>query len=99
MCVFSEPAFFRNVPGSPHASSTCPGITWRLCGGLGASVAQECVVSSALRGDENMGKKHGHWRNTKHGYLCDLLINAFTFERIEAPLLRLRERTNIQLLW
>ena len=29
-----------------------------------------CVVSSALRGDEKMGKS-----NTKHGYFCDLLID------------------------
>ena len=41
--VFSPNTFlFTNLPGSPHVRAhTCPGITRRLCGGLGASVAQD----------------------------------------------------------
>ena len=39
---FSEPASFTNVrcQARPVRAHTCPGIIWRLCGGLGASVAQ-----------------------------------------------------------
>jgi hypothetical protein len=40
-------AFFSGpCPAEPTRAHTCPGITWRLCGGLGASVAQN---SRALR--------------------------------------------------
>ena len=40
-------AFFSGpCPAEPTRAHTCPGITWRLCGGLGASVAQD---SRALR--------------------------------------------------
>ena len=40
--VLSEPrAFVRTLcPVEPTRAHTCPGITWRLCVGLGASVAQ-----------------------------------------------------------
>ena len=41
-CVFSEPAFFlETCQARPMRAHTCPGITWRLCGGLGASVARD----------------------------------------------------------
>ena len=40
--VFSEPAFFlETCQARPMRAHTCPGITWRLCGGLGASVARD----------------------------------------------------------
>mgnify|MGYP000135234914 CR=1 FL=1 len=40
-CVFSEPAFFlRTCPARPIRAHTCPGITRRLCGWLGASGTQ-----------------------------------------------------------
>ena len=40
--VFSEPAFFLGTfQARPTRAHTCPGITWRLCGGLGASVARD----------------------------------------------------------
>ena len=40
-CVFSEHAvFLRTCHARPIRAHTCPGITRRLCGGLGASVAQ-----------------------------------------------------------
>ena len=40
--VFSEPAFFlETFQARPTRAHTCPGITWRLCGGLGASVARD----------------------------------------------------------
>jgi len=47
-CVLSEPSFFSGpCPAEPTRAHTCPGITWRLGGGLlGASVAQG---SRALR--------------------------------------------------
>ena len=40
--VFSERSFFSGpCPADPTRAHTCPGITWRLCGGLGASVAHD----------------------------------------------------------
>ena len=39
--VFSEHAFLQTCQARPMRAHTCPGITWRLCGGLGASVAQD----------------------------------------------------------
>eukprot|EP00964_Phaeocystis_antarctica_P047334 scaffold27380_cov36-Phaeocystis_antarctica.AAC.1 len=40
--VFSEHAFFlRTCQARPMRAHTCPGITRRLCGGLGSSVAQD----------------------------------------------------------
>ena len=35
------PLFLRTCQARHIRAHTCPGITWRLCGGLGASVAQD----------------------------------------------------------
>ena len=47
--VLSEPSFFfRTLPSRAHTSShmSGPGITWRLCGGLGAQAWRKKFESS-----------------------------------------------------